>query len=59
MYYINMEETKITYDHKKRSHTLYRCGCNLCEKCWFSLENDHCIYGGPFLSYIKEDDENG
>ena len=56
-YYINMEETKITYDHKKRPTTHYRCGCNLCEKCWFDPLMETCLYAGPYSGY-EEENEN-
>jgi hypothetical protein len=56
-YYINMNETKQEKEPKGRITTLYRCGCPCCEKCWFRLDTEHCIYGGPFSGYIKEEED--
>lgn len=52
-----MNEIKQEKEPKGRITTLYRCGCPCCEKCWFRLDTEHCIYGGPFSGYIKEEED--
>lgn len=55
-YYIKLEETKREKMSNGKTTILIRCGCKLCDKCWFSPLRGECIYGGPYSGYEEESD---
>ena len=53
-YYIDLTETREEKDYKGRITVLYRCGCKICDKCWFIPQTGQCIYCGPYSGYEEE-----
>jgi hypothetical protein len=55
-YYIDMTVSKKEKQSNGKYKIYYRCGCKICEKCWFSLDNEHCICSGPYSGYEEVKD---
>lgn len=53
-YYIDINESKQEKQSNGKYATLYRCGCKICDKCWFRPDCGICIYGGPYRRYEEE-----
>jgi len=54
-YYLDETEVKYEKVYKGKQVKLVRCGCAVCEKCWFIDAAGHCIYGGPFAGFEEDD----
>jgi hypothetical protein len=41
--------------HEKNPDRYKPITCNCCYECWFDLETNQCVFGGPFIGYIEID----
>ena len=56
-YYIDEDVIKKEYQGHGKYILYYRCGCKICERCWFRNDIGVCIYGGPFSGFEMDSDK--
>lgn len=50
-FWIDSTLKRLERDSAGKQVEYHRCGCNICDRCWFRPDLEICLYGGPYTGY--------